>query len=47
MGRKYPILNTYQNEVDVQEYALQLGRLIDDLEKKYGYDDMNAFLERV
>ncbi len=44
MGRKYPILNTYQNEVDVQEYALQLGRLIDDLEKKYGYDDMNAFL---
>ena len=43
-SKKYPILNTYQNEVDVQEYALQLGRLIDDLEKKYGYDDMNAFL---
>ena len=43
-GKKYPILNTYQNKVDVQEYALQLGRLIDDFEKKYGYDDMNAFL---
>jgi len=43
-GKKYPILNTYQNEVDVQEYAQQLGRLIDDLEKKYGYDDMSAFL---
>ena len=43
-GKIYPILNTYQNEVDVQEYAQQLGRLIDDLEKKYGYDDMSAFL---
>ena len=30
--------------MDVQEYAQQLGRLIDDLEKKYGYDDMSAFL---
>ncbi|WP_138263772.1 helix-turn-helix transcriptional regulator [[Clostridium] hylemonae] len=43
-SKKYPILGQYQNEVEVSYYASELCRLICDLEKKYGYDDLNAFL---
>lgn len=43
-SKKYPILATYQNEVEIQIYATELNRLLDDLEKKYGYSDLNALL---
>lgn len=43
-SKKYPILATYQNEVEVQRYATELERLLKDLEKEYGYDELNAFL---
>lgn len=43
-SKKYPILATYQNEVDIKPYAAEIGRLLDDLEKKYGYDELNAML---
>ena len=43
-SKKYPILGQYQNEVEISYYASELCRLICDLEKKYGYDDLNAFL---
>lgn len=43
-SKKYPILATYQNEVEIQIYATELSRLLDDLEKKYGYSDLNALL---
>ncbi len=43
-SKKYPILDTYQNEVDIKKYATDLNHLLDNLEEKYGYDDLNAFL---
>ncbi|MDE7011417.1 MAG: helix-turn-helix transcriptional regulator [Oscillospiraceae bacterium] len=43
-SKKYPILAQYQSEVEIPRYASELDRLIDDLEKQYGYDDLNAFL---
>lgn len=43
-SKKYPVLATYQKEVDIKPYATEIGRLLDDLEKKYGYDELNAML---
>ena len=43
-SKKYPILATYQGEVETQGYAAELGRLLDDLKSKYGYDELNALL---
>lgn len=42
--KKYPILATYQNEVETQVYMTELSRLLADLEKKYGYNRLDAFL---
>ncbi len=43
-SKKYPILATYQKEVDVQTYAAELNQLLEDLEKKYGYNELDALL---
>lgn len=43
-SKKYPVLSQYQNEVEVSFYAAELCKLINDLERKYGYDDLNSFL---
>lgn len=43
-SKKYPVLATYRNEVDIQEYAAGLDRMLKDLEKKYGYSQLDAFL---
>ncbi len=43
-SKKYPILAAYQNEVESQFYEAELNRLLEDLEKKYGYNDLDAFL---
>lgn len=43
-SKKYPILATCQNEVEIQGYAAQLKRMLQDLEKKYGYNELDAFL---
>lgn len=43
-GKKYPILVQYQNEVEVSYYAAELRKLLSDLEKKYGYEDLNSFI---
>lgn len=43
-SKKYPILATYQNEVETQVYMTELSRLLADLEKKYGYNWLDAFL---
>ncbi len=43
-SRKYPILATYQREVEIERYAAELSRLLDDLQKKYGYDELNSLL---
>lgn len=43
-GKKYPILTQYQNEVDIPLYASELRRLLNDIEKKYGYNELDSFL---
>lgn len=43
-SKKYPILATYRNEVEIDGYAAELRRLLEDLEKKYGYSELDTFL---
>ena len=43
-SKKYPVLATYRDEVEIQTYAKELNRLLEDLEKKYGYGERDAFL---
>ena len=43
-SKKYPILLQYKEEVEVSYYAAELDKLLSDLEKKYGYDALNAML---
>lgn len=43
-SEKYPILATYRDTVETERYALELRRLLDDLQARYGYDSLNAFL---
>ena len=43
-SKKYPILAVYQKEVETGPYAVELTRLLEDLEKKYGYGEEDAVL---
>lgn len=43
-SKKYPILSRYQNEVETAFYAAELDRLMRDLEKKYGYSELDSLL---
>lgn len=43
-GKKYPILVTYQKEVNITKYAKEIRRLFNDLEKEYGYTELDAML---
>lgn len=43
-SKKYPVLATYQNEVEVDRFATELKRLLDSLQKEYGYSQLDAFL---
>lgn len=43
-GKKYPILVRYQKEVEIAPYAAGLERLLDGLQKRYGYNELDAFL---
>ena len=41
---KYPVLATYQNEVDIQSYADKIREMFTDLQNKYGYSEQDAML---
>lgn len=43
-SKKYPVLATYQAEVDSEKYAVEIKRLLDNLEKEYGYNSLDAML---
>lgn len=43
-SKKYPVLATYRSNVETEPYAVELRKLLDDLQKRYGYDELNAFL---
>ena len=42
--KKYPILLSYQKEVNTPNYEVRLGVMIDELKAEYGYSEMDAFL---
>lgn len=41
---KYPVLKTYQAEVDIPKYAKEIRRLFDSLQREYGYSELDAML---
>ena len=43
-GKKYSILTTYQENVDVDEYIIKIKELLDNLKMRYGYNDLDAML---
>ncbi len=43
-SKKYPILATYQSEVEISKYVTELNRLLEDLERNYDYNQLDAFL---
>ena len=43
-GKKYPVLTTYQQRVEVDDYAVRRRELLDSLKYRYGYNDLDAML---
>lgn len=43
-GKKYPVLTTYQEKVEIADYAVKIRELLDSLRKQYGYNDLDAML---
>ena len=41
---KYPILKTYQAEVDIPHYASQLRAMLTEFQITYGYSEQDAML---
>lgn len=41
---KYPILKTYQKEVDIKRYANKIRKLFNQLQEEYGYNELNSML---
>lgn len=41
---KYPILKTYQKEVNVSEYSHRIRSMFNQLQKDYGYSELDAML---
>ena len=41
---KYPILKTYQAEVDIPHYARQIRAMLTELQTVYGYSEQDAML---
>lgn len=43
-SKKYQVLTRYQKEVETTCYKTELDKLLRDLEKKYGYNELDSFL---
>lgn len=41
---KYPVLKTYQKEVDIPKYSKEIRRMIDELKRIYNYSELDAML---
>lgn len=42
--KKYPVLTTYQEKVEVDHYIIKLNELLNSLKTRYGYNDLDAML---
>lgn len=43
-SKKYPVLATYQNEVDISQYAFEIRNMLNSLRKEYGFNDLDSML---
>ena len=43
-GKKYPILLTYQTEVNTSNYAFRITKMFDEIKNEYGYSKQDAML---
>lgn len=43
-GKKYPVLTSYQEKVEVDDYMIKIKELLDSLKTRYGYNDLDAML---
>ena len=43
-SQKYPVLAQYQSQVDAAPYAAELERLLEELKRTCGYNELDAFL---
>lgn len=43
-SKKYPILNTYQKEVDIKEFSQEIRKLLEKLKSEYNYNELDAML---
>lgn len=43
-AKKYPILATYQNKVNISKYSLEIRSMLDSLSKDYGFTDLDSML---
>ena len=41
---KYPILKTYQKEVDIPKYSKEIRKMINELKRIYNYSELDAML---
>lgn len=41
---KYPILKEYQKTVDIPRYAAGIRALLNDIQNRYGYSELDAML---
>lgn len=41
---KYPVLKTYQKEVDIPKYAKEIRKMFNELQEKYNYNELDAML---
>ena len=43
-SKKYPVLATYTNKVDVEKYAKEIRNLLESLQQEYQYTELDAML---
>lgn len=43
-SKKYPVLATYQNTVDISRYAKEIRKLLNELSSNYNYNTLDSML---
>lgn len=43
-SKKYPVLATYQNRVDISRYAKEIRKMLNELSSEYNYNTLDSML---